>query len=35
MKIEIQNLTRAQEIAIEDLLATWVSLGDKEEKKWS
>lgn len=33
--VEISNLTRAQAIAIEDLLATWQSLGSLGASRWT
>jgi hypothetical protein len=35
MKIEIENLTEAQQIALEDLLATWVQLGRIGSSRWT
>jgi len=33
--IEIDNLTAAQAIAIEDMLATWVQLGGQGGSRWT
>jgi hypothetical protein len=35
MVIEIDNLTKAQRLAIEDLLATWQSLGNMGSSRWT
>jgi hypothetical protein len=35
MVIEIDNLTPAQKLAIEDMLATWVSLGQMGSSRWT
>lgn len=35
MTIEIDNLTEAQAIAIEDMMATWVVLGDLGGSRWT
>ena len=35
MKIEIEGLTEAQQIAIEDLLATWVQLSKIGSSRWT
>ena len=35
MKIEINNLTKAQEIALEDMFATWVQLGNVGCSRWT
>jgi hypothetical protein len=33
--IEISNLTEAQAIAIEDMLATWAMLGSQGSSRWT
>lgn len=35
MTIEIDNLTEPQKMAIEDLLATWVQLGNLGGSRWT
>ena len=35
LKIEIDNLTEAQAIAIEDMMAIWVSLGSMGSSRWT
>ena len=35
MKIEIENLTEAQAIALEDMLATWEWLGGAGASRWT
>ena len=35
MKIEIENITEAQAMAIEDMLSTWVSLGAMGSSRWT
>ena len=35
MKIEIKNLTKVQEVALEDMLATWVGLGNGGSSRWT
>ncbi len=35
MKIEIDNLTEPQRIALEDMLATWVMLGSHGSSRWT
>ena len=35
MKIEIDNLTEAQAIALEDMLATWQWLGGNGASRWT
>jgi hypothetical protein len=35
MVIEIDNLTKAQKLAIEDLLATWSNLGKAGSSRWT
>lgn len=35
MVIEIDNLTTAQKLAIEDLLATWSALGSMGSSRWT
>lgn len=33
--VEIENVTEAQAIAIEDMLATWVNLGGMGSSRWT
>ena len=33
--IEIDNITEAQSIALQDLFATWVSLGNMGSSRWT
>jgi len=35
MRIQIDNLTKAQEIALEDMMATWVHLGGIGSSRWT
>lgn len=35
MNIKITNLTLAQKIAIEDMLATWIQLGSMGASRWT
>ena len=35
LTIEINNLTEAQAIAIEDMMSTWVSLGNMGSSRWT
>jgi hypothetical protein len=35
MVIEIDNLTKAQKLAIEDMLAAWVALGNMGSSRWT
>jgi hypothetical protein len=35
INIEIDNLTKAQAIAIEDMMAVWVNLGSNGSSRWT